>query len=467
MGFRPFNPLGGGSGGRQNVLVSGSPFADEAALEVWAQANPTLLINSETQVSVAFVNGQLWEYQGVTGVYASGQWADITPDGLTPEMIDDINSIGALTNRKVPMGSPNGLVDSIASQPDDSAVIFDGEIGTTRTTVRVGDNLTLGEDGAAAVLSDMIDNIRALPAGTLLNDDGSTGVNIVLRRDQLQEQVLQSLDNETQTGNWTAWVPVTADRIISKIRVRFAQEATGVRFTIRQADNQTQTDGPVLYRSHTDTVWNDGGGFSVTADPVGGPGSYEVNLENSAKVLLGKFVYVVVEQNTQGTGDIEFRGATIDIAGATQFYAYLEQTFLIETRDELALKSDISEPLGYATITNLERIDNNWESFGKVQLDNILSQVNDIDVAVIKTQNNASSHDFRIVYGGTNASHAGEVYYTGNLTSSVAGSYIISLAATVTAIPSESSVVLEAQAVQVSGSRVDHQSTMITYQERV
>ena len=83
----------------------------------------------------------------------------------------------------------------------------------------------------------MIDDIRALPAGTLVNEDGSTGPNIVLRRDGLTAEVLQPLDNETQTGEWTAWVPVTADRIVKLIRVRFAQAATGVRLTLRQPDN--------------------------------------------------------------------------------------------------------------------------------------------------------------------------------------------------------------------------------------
>lgn len=357
MGWNRRGTGGGGSAGRQTVLVDGSPFNDVAALESWASSNAAALTNTNTQVSTAFVDGDLYQYQGLTGVYSAGQWSDITPNGLTPEMTRDVESIAALSQGRVPMGSVDGLVDSIANQPDNGIMMFDGEIGTTRTTVRVGDNLTVGEDGAAAILSDMIDGTRSLPCGTLVNDDGTTGANSAIRRDQLQDQVIQSVDDETQLGTWIAHLPITADRIIKSIRTRYAQSATGVRFTMRQADDQSQTDGPILYQSHTDTAWLSGAGFELTANPEGGPGTFEVELTNSAKVVDGKFVYLVVEQNSQGTGQIEFRGSTLEIAGVTQFYAYLEQTFLIESLDELALKSDITSGGGTSEDTTVTASD--------------------------------------------------------------------------------------------------------------
>lgn len=323
MSSNGFTPPDSGGGARTPELVSGSPFANIPALETWSQANPTELHNDEDQYATAQVGTApdfiTYEWIGPNMTYQANSWSNST--GLTQSQTNAIQSVIDVDTNTIPMGTTDGIGNSIATQIGNDEVSFDGEIGTTRTTVRIGDNLTLGEDGAAAVLSDMIDNIRALPAGTLLNADGSTSVNVAVRRDQLQDQVLQPLDNETRTGDWVAWVPVTADRIIKRIRVRFAQAATGVRFVIRQADNQTQTDGPVLYRSHTDSQWNAGEGLSVTADPAGGPGTYELTLANSAKVLQAKFVYVTVEQNTQGTGEIEFRGATVDIGGITQFYA--------------------------------------------------------------------------------------------------------------------------------------------------
>ena len=344
-GIRGGRGSGGGGGARVPTLISNTDFADIAALETFASSNAALLLNNANSFSTAFVAGDLYYYEGIEGVYVAGQWVDATPEGLTPEMRTALESVVDLPSGRLAMGSPTGLAASLASQPTDSIVMFDGEIGTTRTTLRIGDNLTIGEDGAAAVLTDTVDGIRALPAGTLLNPDGSTGVNVVVRRDDLQSAVIQSLDNETVTGNWEAWVPITADRIIKELRVRFAQTATGVRFTMRQADNQTQTDGPILYRSHTDTVWNDGGGFTITPSPEGGTETYAIDLENSAKVIAGKFVYLVVEQNASSTGQIEFRGATLEIAGVTQFYAYLEQTFLTETRDQIALAKDIAHPV--------------------------------------------------------------------------------------------------------------------------
>ena len=331
----------GFGGARVPTLISNTDFTDVAALEAFASSNPALLLNNAGAFSTAFVAGDLYNYQGSEGIYVVGQWVDATPSGLTPEMTRDIESIAALSPAIVPIASANGLIDSIATQPNEDIIMVDGELGITRTTLRVGDNLTIGEDGAAVIIADMIDNTRSLPCGTLINDDGSTGVNAAIRRDQLQEQVIQALDDETRLGQWVAHLPITASRIIKSLRVRFAQVATGVRFTMRQAANQSQTDGAILYQSHTDTAWNNGGGFTLTASPEGGPTTFEIALENSAKVIDGEFVYLVVEQNAQGTGSIEFRGSTLDIAGVTQFYAYLEQTFLIETLDELALKSDI------------------------------------------------------------------------------------------------------------------------------
>lgn len=355
----PYPSRGGGGGAGFQLFIQSDNnqgiYADAAARNTYFAANQSevdrlarnefliIRLDDNSSGDVAYQ-----QYTGAEGSYVPADWVDVTSlvqgDRGLP---GDAATVANLSPRTAPIKSATEeeLVDSLMTQPSEDIVVVDGEIGTTRTTLRIGDNLTLGEDGAAAILSDMIDDIRALPAGTLVNPDGSTGLNAVIRRDQLQSQVLQPADNETQVGDWIAWVPVTDDRIVKSIRVRFAQAATGVRFTIRQADNQTQTDGPVLYRSHTDTIWNSGGGFSVTTSPEGGPSTYEVVLENAAKVLQGKFVYLVVEQNTQGTGDIEFRGATLNIAGVTQFYAYLDQTFLIETRDEIALAEDIAHPV--------------------------------------------------------------------------------------------------------------------------
>tara|TARA_R110002020_G_scaffold475890_1_gene713748 strand:+ start:19757 stop:21286 length:1530 start_codon:yes stop_codon:yes gene_type:complete len=369
----PYPSTGGGGGAGFQLFIQSDNnqgvYADSAARNTYFAANQSevdRLARNEFLIIKLDDNGSgdvaYQQYTGAEGSYVPADWVDVTSlvqgeRGLP----GDAATVANLSPRTAPIKSATEeeLVDSLMTQPSEDIVVVDGEIGFTRTTARIGDNLTLGEDGAAAILSDMIDGTRALSAGTLVNDDGSTGDNVVIRRDNLQAAVAQPMDNETQLGDWTAWVPVTADRIIKKLRLRFAQNATGVRLTMRQADDQTQIDGPILYRSHTDTVWNNGGGFSITSDPAGGPGSYEIELENSAKVLDEKFVYLVVEQNTQGTGAIEFRGATLDIEGITQFYAYLEQTFLTESRDVIALSDDIQELVSAkADKSNVLELDN-------------------------------------------------------------------------------------------------------------
>ena len=463
-------PFGGGGTGvaRTPVTVSGSPFADLAALETWSQANPSELLNNSTQFAVAMVGPSgsrlTYEWVGQDGVYSTDSWSNQT--GLTPQQSSAVDSIVNLPDDSIPVSRSGALRASLGVQTEEERVSFDGAVGSDKSDLSIGDNLSLSEDGATVRLNDPIDNIQALAAGTLLNSDGTTGINFALRRDNLQSIVLQPNDDETVVGTWTAHVPVTGNRIIKRLRTRFAQNATGIRIVIRQAADVSDTTGAILYQSHTESDWNNGAGLSVTSSPEGGPSTYEIILENSAKVLLGSLVYVEVAQNSQGTGTLELRGSTETIGTVTQFYAYLEQTFVEESQVELAAKEDLGGTSSYATITNFERIDNNWEAFGTVQLDNTASEVTNVEVNALKAQNNNSNHDFRIVYGGTNASHAGEIYYTGNLTASTAGGYIVTMTATATPIPSEADVILESQAMRNSGSRVDHQSTMITYQER-
>ena len=81
MAIRPINS--GGGAGRQTVLLTGSPFANRAALITASQANPTQLFNSNQQVTIAVVasdptpsNNGTFEWTGQTGVYNGDFWVD-------------------------------------------------------------------------------------------------------------------------------------------------------------------------------------------------------------------------------------------------------------------------------------------------------------------------------------------------------------------------------------------------------
>lgn len=331
---------GGGGGARSPAVVSGSPFADAAALEAWSVLNPHELLNNSTNYSTAMAGGASYEWRGDNGVYATGSW--FRQNALTTVEQQNVDSITDLTVGTLPLRGAQGLDDSIATQDGMTQVMIDGELGTTKATVLVGQGLSLSEDGGTVRLDDEVENQSAIAVGTVLNPDGTTGVNYATRRHTLTATTVQPLQDETNVGNWTAHVPVTAPtRILKELRVRFAQPATGIRFTLRAASSFTQTDGIILFQSHTDSDWNNGAGYSVQESPLGAPVNFSVPIDRSAKVIENTLLYVVVEQNTQGIGDIELRGSTLTIGPVTGFFAYLEQDTVLEDRDLVPLAEDI------------------------------------------------------------------------------------------------------------------------------
>ena len=352
---------GGGGGARSPVVVSGSPFADAAALEAWSVLNPSELVNNDTNYATAMAGGASYEWRGSNGVYSTGSW--FRQNALTVIEQQNVDSITGLTLATVPVKGAQGLSDSIATQTGMSQIMVDGELGTTKDTVVVGQGLRISEDGGTVRLDDAIDNISAIPVGTVLNADGTTGVNYALRRHTPTSAVVQPVQTETNIGTWSAHVPVTPPtRILKELRVRFAQPATGIRFTLRAASSNTQTDGIILFQSHTDAEWNNGSGYSVIESPVGAPENFSVVIDRSAKVIENTILYVVVEQNTQGTGDIELRGINTTIGGVTGFFAYLEQDYVLEAQDLIPLASNVPLPsLHEFSINIASRVDLNTD----------------------------------------------------------------------------------------------------------
>ena len=352
MGFRPINNGGSGASVRIEVLVSGSPFDDVAALETWSQANESELYNElvpavegdALRVATAVVDGLNYKWEGPNQTYAADSW--VSTSALTPQEKNAIDSIISLDAGVVPIGQSNKLVPSIQSQDGEKGMNFDGEITTTKGTVNIGRGLSLGESGLAPIFKDVLENESSIPVVTPVHSDGTTDTPCYIRRYDSTDQVLQPLEDETNLGKWEAGIPVTFTRILTKLRIKFGAAATGVRLTIRFANSQTDKTNTILYQSHTDAEFNAGGGFSVST------GLFEFVLgTEDAKVIKDKFVYVVLEQNTQGTGEIQLLGSTIDIGGITQFYAYLEQTYVLEEKVKLENKG-----------VNWKKIENNYDS---------------------------------------------------------------------------------------------------------
>lgn len=354
--------------GRETVLLSGSPFSTLAALETYSQANPTELLNNPTQVALAVVttdptasNNGTYEWSGANMTYASGRWvkfsgldaADIKSlyesNSNTNAFTDDDNSTVSsaqnLTQNAIPMAGPSGTVmDSIAVQSGLSGINIDGNLGTSKDTINVGGGMSLSEDGTLVKVRDNLESRSLLLVGTLLNSDGSTGNTVTVSRTSPVNQVVQGVLSESNTGNLTAWFPITSTRIINNFTTRFGAAATKIRLTLRDSPDQSTTSGVILYQSHTDAEFAAGNGFTVANE------NKTFTLPNASKLVSGRFVYLVAEQHSTGTGTLTILGSNTTIGGVEQFYPYLEQSTQEET--EVQLSAGASDIINDNSIAN-------------------------------------------------------------------------------------------------------------------
>jgi hypothetical protein len=304
------------------------PFTSNGARDTWANANKQDLIKNSTVVNVSSTTWYVWRGEDNPETYDSINWADVTPI-IKGEKGDqgnalDLSSIPGDTITKTNSGS-TGIESSLITQPDNTGVIVDGELTTSKGTLNIGRGLSLGESGLAPIFTDVLESESSLPVLSNLNEDGTTLQPHYIKRYDLTNSVLQPLEGENVAGSWDATVPVTSTRVITKLRIKFGASATGIRLTLRYAETPSEKDGIVLYQSHTDAEFNSGVGFSVAS------GLFEIDLgKEAAKVISGKYVCILLEQSPLGAGQIQLLGATTDIGGVTQFYAYLEQTYVLE-----------------------------------------------------------------------------------------------------------------------------------------
>lgn len=213
-----------------------------------------------------------------------------------------------------------------AGEPD--IALVDGDIQTTLTaSLLIGDSLRASSDASNFRIDDTLENQRFLAAKTDLNADGTTGDTFAVRYDNRRNVVVQPLDNEVQTGNFTFTAPITFTRVIKTLEFKPAQDATGIRVVLKRPS------GEIIYTSDTDREFERGECISLTAIPEGSPDWQVIELESSVKLVQGDVVEVLVEQSPEGTGTLALRGSTITIAGVTGFFVALQQKTLDETRD--------------------------------------------------------------------------------------------------------------------------------------
>ncbi|MDP6586765.1 MAG: hypothetical protein QF535_19065, partial [Anaerolineales bacterium] len=179
---------GGGGGARVPVTVSGSPFADLAALETWSQANPTELLNNDENVAVALVgtspNFITYEWIGQNQVYAADNWS--RKSDLTPDQESAVDSIVNLPDNSVPKAVGGELLDGDAIvDPASSEWTFERTINVPVSSVRFDKAWTLSSSGASISARDdaidtvyrtQIDDIMAIDKPEVISNRLMTGL---------------------------------------------------------------------------------------------------------------------------------------------------------------------------------------------------------------------------------------------------------------------------------------------------
>ncbi len=300
--------------------------------------------------------------------------------GLTAAQQAAVDSISGLPDGTIPVVKGGKLEASIAKQTNSTDIDVDGEIGVSRDTINLGQGLEISEDGGAIKFKDKVSGIEYFPAGIKINNDGTTGDNYTIKRTTPSTVVLQNNDDETHNSTLNAWFPVTSTRIVRKLIMRFTNAANKIRITIRKAANNTQTDGIILYQSHTDAQFAAGEGLNALATPT----NTEITLANPFKIINGELVYVTIEQGANPTGTMSIKGSTETIGGITQFYPWLSQEILSEAEQTIAV---VDGNTGDKNIPKWNSNSNKFEKSGLSESNTEIVSDKDFRAKKFKTKN--------------------------------------------------------------------------------
>ena len=272
-GFR--GGRGSGGGVANFVLVAGSPFADVAALETWASANPTLLFNDATQISTAFVDNSLYQYRGVTGTYVVGQWS---VQGLTTEQNEFLQSGVGLPDNVMPM-SMGGKLTSSGVESQDKSIETEKSFQSGLNSYRLGAAWSVTSSGrslGATLLPDESYN-RVLTYGF------DTTENPVTKKERPSiEEVAQPIDSDLLTNpNWSRvitpfgtppedgqavfWVEVKVDptSVLTNFNLRI--KLNGTLFASFDYEAVTVGVFRLVYKSPIDVIVGDNFDVSITS----------------------------------------------------------------------------------------------------------------------------------------------------------------------------------------------------------
>jgi len=257
--------IGGGAGGRVVFVPDDSPFADNAARDVWANANLNDIHNSATQVTRLVVGTSLFEWGGINNPtaqqytdQAASMWLLLSMD-LPQADRDLLDSITNLDSGSVPYFNGTEFQESGAQILADNTMLAPEGFGVESGSIAFGDIAVVSESNSLLSITNAQFNADGLQFDLIDARSRETTPSERPRQFFLTEGqgdgnngnagdatpnvpfVIQNVNTQQLTANpltFSYTVPFTART--NDLRIQTFAAMTNVRIRVRYTDgNQT------------------------------------------------------------------------------------------------------------------------------------------------------------------------------------------------------------------------------------
>jgi hypothetical protein len=318
MGFKPFNPTGGGGG---NPLTPDQ----EAAVDS--------IVNAPDDALLLSVNGQ-----------------------VAPSLFRQTSDIKIEGEAEVQL--------------------------LNRSAVSFGEQFAVSEAGGTLMTRDRTTGRRTIPCSSPVNfsavsPEAVTGKPFSFRWSDIQFFPAQPDTDATNQGNYQFLAPITFDRVITSLNFKVQTPVNGVRVIIQE----NNSSGPVIFKSHTDLEWERGEGIVFDLSGNGTIDLLDPEQGTPILVETSIPLFVTIEKFSNPQ-DLVIVGTVLNPAAPGLFLPFLTQNYFIETRSELVNSLIYTPVYKNATsadlsVNNLETIAADTDSFGALTLN---VNVDDVDV---------------------------------------------------------------------------------------
>ena len=317
----------GGSGGGRQTSNAGI-FADLAALNVWGAANLTLLFNSDTEVTVATVGEDVFEWTGGNqpGSYpAGGSWtardiagpagsgAELDPTAQPYEllMLGGSGQLMASGIRRLASGNGDLQFDETAQFPQES--------------VQIGAAGIMSAFGAIPQVRSFVTGRRLIQPFTYWSKTDGTERTVEVSMAPTATAVVNSVDTTALPLTGTFNLVATSSEAITALYIRMTNGTgiTGFRF---RATIQGQTEPFYYYPTRADFEAGTGTDF---ADTTNTPNQTEIDIE--AVPITVMEAQTIVAEYSLDAGDLLGDGTNPYLEVDRNIITFRQLAYLSET----------------------------------------------------------------------------------------------------------------------------------------